>query len=139
MQRGACVKKLVDDYNMFHSDTKSCEFCKKQYILRLEFVHQKDCVVRLALKVKQDDKKFMLMAQGIFFDREMRKGEALSIEEVLEIARFDGIHLDVWSCLKNKFLRRIHMETSGFEKDETPYTEEPNTTEGFIIPFSLKH
>jgi hypothetical protein len=29
------------------------------------------------------------------------------------------------------------MKTNGFEKDETPYTEEPDTTEGCIIPFSF--
>lgn len=84
LQQGACVKKFIDNCILCQSSDYSCLFCKKQYDLRNTYVHETDCLVRLAFESKQDDRKlgqFVLNAQDFFFDQDMRKGEALPIAE----------------------------------------------------------
>lgn len=71
----------------------------KNNVLRNTYVHETDCLVRLALESKQDDRKlrqFVLNAQDFFFDQDMRKGEALPIAEVLQVTRFGRILYDDW-------------------------------------------
>lgn len=141
LQRGACVKKFIDNCILCQSSDNSCLFCKKQYDLRNTYVHETDCLVRLALESKQDDRKlrqFVLNAQDFFFDQDTRKGEALPIAEVLQVTRFGRILYDDWENTYHEHLWREMHRTNYFEIDETPYTEYPDTTEGFINPFILE-
>lgn len=141
LQQGACVKKFIDNCILCQSSDNSCLFCKKQYVLRNTYVHETDCLVRLALESKQDDRKlrqFVLNAQDFFFDQDMRKGEALPIAEVLQVTRFGRILYDDWENTYHEHLWREMQRTNYFEIDETPYTEYPDTTEGFINPFILE-
>lgn len=141
LQQGACVKKFIDNCILCQSSDNSCLFCKKQYVLRNTYVHETDCLVRLALESKQDDRKlrqFVLNAQDFFFDQDMRKGEALPIAEVLQVTRFGRILYDDWENTYHEHLWREMQRTNYFQIDETPYTEYPDTTEGFINPFILE-
>lgn len=141
LQQDACVKKFIDNCILCQSSDNSCLFCKKQYVLRNTYVHETDCLVRLALESKQDDRKlrqFVLNAQDFFFDQDMRKGEALPIAEVLQVTRFGRILYDDWENTYHEHLWREMQRTNYFEIDETPYTEYPDTTEGFINPFILE-
>lgn len=93
------------------------------------------------MESKQDDRKlrqFVLNAQDFFFDQDTRKGEALPIAEVLQVTRFGRILYDDWENTYHEHLWREMHRTNYFEIDETPYTEYPDTTEGFINPFILE-
>lgn len=141
LQQDACVKKFIDNCILCQSSDNSCLFCKIQYVLRNTYVHETDCLVRLALESKQDDRKlrqFVLNAQDFFFDQDMRKGEALPIAEVLQVTRFGRILYDDWENTYHEHLWREMQRTNYFEIDETRYTEYPDTTEGFINPFILE-
>lgn len=138
LQRGSCVKNFIDNYNLYHSDDTSCQFCKKQYVLRNSLVHETECIVRLALEATQNDGKllkFVLKAQDIFFDQDMRKGEALPVAEVLKITRFGRISYDDWENIYHDFVWDEICRTEHLGYEETPYTEYPDTTEGFMNPF----
>lgn len=50
LQNGAAVKKLIDEYIANNENSITCDFCKKQYYLRTKVVHEKHCLVRLALE-----------------------------------------------------------------------------------------
>lgn len=137
--RGTCVKKYFDNNILCHPSQNSCLFCKKQYALRNTCVQETDCLVRLALESKQDDRKlrrFVLKAQDFFFDQDMRKGEAPSADEVLHITRFGLISEDDWTSTYHDHLWYEWNRAMHFDLDEKPNTEYPDTTEGFINPLA---
>ena len=98
--------------------------------MRNSFVHETDCIVRLALEARQNDGKLLK-----FFDQDMRKGEALPVAEALKITRFGRISYDDWENIYHDFLWAEICRTEHLGYEETPYIEYPHTAEGFINPF----
>lgn len=96
MKTGAVVKKLVDSYISDHTDSDSCDYCKKQYVLRSILVHEKHCLVRLAKETETDVTKmttFCLRAQDVKED--LLDMELLTVSEVLKITMADRIPFHV--------------------------------------------
>lgn len=57
LRDGAAVKKLVDKYIESNWKSTTCEFCKKHYSLRTKLVHEKHCLVRLAMESEVNPEK----------------------------------------------------------------------------------
>lgn len=71
LQNGAAVKKLIDEYIANNENSITCDFCKKQYYLRTKVVHEKHCLVRLALESTMVRwSSYVLMSYGIWRSRD---------------------------------------------------------------------
>lgn len=95
LQNGAAVKKLIDEYIANNENSITCDFCKKQYYLRTKVVHEKHCLVRLALESRKDPTKmstFCLHADG--FEKESLK-EMTDFAEVLKITMADRVPKEI--------------------------------------------
>lgn len=68
LQNGTAVKKFVDYYIESNRKSTTCEFCKKHYSLKTKVVHEKHCLVRLAIESEVNPEKmstFCLHASDI--------------------------------------------------------------------------
>lgn len=95
LQNGAAVKKLIDEYIANNENSITCDFCKKQYYLRTKVVHEKHCLMRLALESRKDPTKmstFCLRAYG--FEKESLK-EMTDFAEVLKITMADRVAKEI--------------------------------------------
>jgi ribosomal protein L37AE/L43A len=95
VKRGAAVKKLVDRYIATTTDPESCDFCQKQHVLRSKVVHEKHCLVRLAMEARSDVTKmttFCLRAQDV--DDELCQQRGLLFLEVMKVTMAERIPLD---------------------------------------------
>lgn len=59
LRDGAAVKKLIDKYIESNGKSTTCEFCKKHYSLRTKLVHEKHCLVRLAMESEVNPEKML--------------------------------------------------------------------------------
>jgi hypothetical protein len=94
VKRGAAIKKLVDRYIVNTTDPESCDFCQK-HVLRSKLVHEKHCLVRLALEARSDVTKmttFYLRAQD--FDNELCQERGLLFLEVMKVTMAERIPLE---------------------------------------------
>lgn len=125
LTNGAAVKKSVDNYIESNRKSTTCEFCKKQYSLRTKVVHEKHCLVRLAIESEVNPEKMTTFCLRAFDIDDIPLEKPSDFKEVLKLTKADLIpkeNIDeayddyLYECYHNgtmEFVSRWKVATSG--------------------------
>lgn len=91
LQKGAAVKQLIDKYIVKNEKSVTSEFCKKQYYLRMKLIHEKHCLVRLAIESEVNPRKMSTFCLRAYDFDDTSLEEPGDFLEVLKITMADRL------------------------------------------------